>query len=72
MRMNVNTNSQEWLDIKEWAEGRLQELREQNDSNAPERDTAITRGKIEFAKEVLALGEQNPQIEVGDNNYLPD
>lgn len=70
--MIVNTNSQEWLDIKEWAEGRLQELREQNDSDATERETSILRGKIEFAKEILTLGESNPQIKVGDNEYLPD
>ena len=70
--MTVNANSQEWLDIKEWAEGRLQELREQNDGDADERETALIRGKIEFAKEILVLDESNPQIEAGDNHYLPD
>ena len=69
--MKIDSSSDTWIDIEKWANGRIAELREQNDSDLNKVDTANIRGHIEFAKELLALTEKPvPIVEVGANHYL--
>lgn len=50
-----------WKRIEKHLNERLQNLREQNDKDLPERTTTRLRGHIECLKAILALGnEQKP------------
>ena len=51
--MIVDKHSSEWLNIKEFLEGRLADFREQNDSDLTAAETERLRGKIEFVKEMI-------------------
>ena len=62
--MNIDKNSSEWRQIKEWAEKRLEDMREQNDGDIGKTKTSKLRGKIEFAQELLSLGDEVKSIHV--------
>lgn len=70
--MKVNTNGESWRSIKKWAEEQLSEMRIKNDSDLDEKETAKLRGRIEFANELLELGQQKSEKteQVADTTYI--
>lgn len=46
-----------WRRLSEFLGARLSELRQQNDRNVDERETALIRGSISEVKRILALAE---------------
>jgi len=58
-RLIANDHAMEWVLVRQYCEGRLAELREDNDENQEDRDTAILRGKIDFCKEILSLDKDD-------------
>jgi len=69
--MRIDSSSDTWLDIEKWTTDQLIEMREQNDNDLNKNDTAKLRGRIEFAKDLLALTEKPaPEPEVRDHHYV--
>lgn len=57
----MDLRSQLWLDLSAHMEGRLADLRRQNDSpNLGQDETSRLRGRIAQLKEILALAKQEP------------
>lgn len=55
--------SQGFLKMMKHLEGRLQELRIDNDKNLTESQTNNTRGRIQEVKSLLALAKDEPKLE---------
>jgi hypothetical protein len=55
-----------WLKLEAHLNERLSALRTNNDGDLTPEQTAKTRGRIAFAKEILALAEQREQVQEGD------
>ena len=67
--MSIDRNSADWKEIAGWAELKLTEMRKENDADLDTEETNKLRGRIEFAKELLALGdepEKKVETEGGD------
>ena len=62
--------SREWMQVKEFCEGQLKEAHEDNERDLNKVETARLRGRIEFIKEILALGEDVVQVEVPKTHYI--
>lgn len=60
--------SETWLALAEKIEQRIQELRERNDSHIDPDKTALIRGQIRFAKEVLSWSAPQQQTVVVDDD----
>ena len=60
----------EWSTVKEHCEGRLTEMRVENDNDANATETATLRGKIAFLKEILDLEKNEQNIEISDTTYI--
>lgn len=61
-------NSAVWQKLKPYLESRLEMLRQQNDGNRTEAQTAKLRGRIAEIKAILSLGTDKPQVP--DENAL--
>jgi len=70
MPMNIDINSADWKAVKEHCESRIISMRQENDENLDEIETARLRGNIEFAKELLDLGIEKFIPEVKSEGYL--
>ena len=58
----LDLGSSTWAYVLEFTTKRMSELREKNDKKSlNDIETAIIRGKISFAKEVLELGKQKKE-----------
>ncbi len=70
--MKIDKNSAEWQFIKKHIEKKITSLREDNDNTALDNEeTAVIRGSIKFAKEMLALEEGVDERQVlADNSYI--
>jgi len=69
--MAPNSKDTEWFNLKKWIENEINQLREQNDSDLDEKETATLRGRIQFAKEVLARGDApEANVRVTDQSYI--
>lgn len=51
-----------WRKLKEYCENRLIDLRNENDGDRPELETAKIRGRIAEAKLLISLGKDTPKI----------
>ncbi len=58
-----------WAKIKKHYEARLQELREENDSDKDDIKTAKQRGRIAEVKLVLGLDKPPPATEKDDSRF---
>lgn len=68
--MTLDRNSATWLGIAKLVEARLAELRESNDnSQLTLGETNLVRGKIDFAKEILALGDDKDETQSTSADY---
>ncbi len=70
--MKIDPNSAEWRNLKEHINDRIKALRIDNDEDLNKEDTVKLRGKIEFAKEILSLGEDEEKVLVQDQTYLDE
>lgn len=68
-RIQDKTNI-EWRRVKDFCETKLAELRQENDADLNELETAKLRGKIEFAKMVLSLEGPDFKPEINDTSYI--
>jgi len=72
MRGPVLTDSERvtsaWKTIKEYAEQRIERLREKNDRPLDEVKTAHLRGQIEELRNLAALDKPAPQTEADDES----
>ena len=58
MKLNdLDKNSAVWLKLEQYLTARLQMLRERNDKNKNEVETAILRGSIKEVKNFISLGK---------------
>lgn len=64
-----DTNSTEWLRVRDYCKRRLGELRRENDGFLDPPETDHIRGMIAFAKEVLSLASDEQIIEINDESY---
>lgn len=62
----VETSSALWTRIKAHLEDRLSMLREKNDGNLDERQTARVRGRIDEVKSLLGAGESTDAAMIND------
>jgi len=60
-RLIKNEHALEWVLVRQFCEDRLVELREENDLQLSEYETAAVRGKIELIKELITL-DQDEEI----------
>jgi hypothetical protein len=60
--------SETWIALASKIEQRIQELREKNDSNIDPDRTALIRGQIRFAKEVLSWSAPQQAMVVDDDS----
>ncbi len=60
----------DWVNLKKWTELEIAAMREQNDNDLDEKETAVLRGRIQFAKEVLARGHQDNKVNVSSQHYI--
>ncbi len=69
--MSIDTASQTWQAIEEWALSRIDNMHFQNESTQlSELDTACIRGKIAFARELLSLVDgEEAEIESTSGDY---
>lgn len=52
-----------WIYVRDYCKKRLEELRRDNDNpNLDDLSTAILRGRIQFAKEILDLPKPKPTV----------
>ena len=69
--MIKDKHSAAWQTVKQFTEEKLAEMREENDRDLDPVETSKLRGRIEFAKEVLALEKApEPKLEVANNSYI--
>lgn len=52
-----------WIKLSGYFNGRLTNLRAQNDGPLSEQDTATLRGQIKLLKAIIALGKDEPPID---------
>ncbi len=64
-----NKQSSEWLTVKKFAESKIQLLHLELEGNKDENQTALIRGKISFARELLRLGDDKKADEVITVSY---
>lgn len=57
----INRFSDDWRAIQKWTERRIAELRQDNDADLSDIETANIRGAIAFAKELLELGKEKKE-----------
>lgn len=51
-----------WMKLEAHVKGRLELMRVQNDNRMDQAETERLRGRIAFAKELLALSEDEPAL----------
>ena len=68
--MSIDTNSDDWREIKEFCKARIHEMRVENDGSLGKKETEKLRGKIAFAKELLDIGKKEKKPEVSSQGYL--
>lgn len=59
-----------WMVLKKHIEADLQRFREMNDNDQTEAETARLRGNIEYAKEILALEDEEVPVIAPSQSYL--
>jgi len=59
-----NTSSSEWMTVKEFTEEQIKLLHIRLEGSRSENETAVLRGKIAFAREILKLEENKTKIDV--------
>lgn len=65
-----NKSSSEWRRIESYCKAQIAEMRKDNDGDLNDLETSKLRGKIEFAKQVLDLGEAEYVPEVVTQTYI--
>lgn len=55
--MTIERDGQTWLEIKAWAEKRIEQERDELEKFRPEEMHAKSRGRIEELRALLALGD---------------
>jgi len=63
-------SSLEWNQVKDYCTRQLDELRVENDGPLDLVETARIRGMIEMAKKVIALGIEEPTIQIVKIDYI--
>ncbi len=65
-----NKTSLEWNQVKDHCIKRLEELHVENEGGLDLVETTKLRGMIEFAKEIIALGEDEDTIQIAKTDYI--
>ena len=63
-KLDIDINSLEWAEIKNYLESRLVRLREDNDGNLQPIETANVRGRISEIKNFLKSVEKEKHVEI--------
>lgn len=68
----IESQSAVWLKLKEHIEDCLSQLRQQNDGDLSDIDTARLRGRVAMCKELLALEySEQAEVELDDSSPTP-
>ncbi len=67
----INTQSDTWIFIEQWARHELQKCRETNDLHRDQKDTAALRGEIKRLKEVLSLPDPAKERHLVKHDQTP-
>ena len=62
--------SLEWQVVSDFCMARIEELHLENEVDLNSSDTNSIRGKIQFAREVLALAETETVYDIPNNQYI--
>jgi len=63
-------DSLEWVQVRDHCTRRLAELRDENEGDLDPAETTKIRGMIEMAREIIALGEDEPTVQIVEPNYI--
>jgi len=65
----VNKNSSEWCAVRDFTKNRIKDLHAELEGKRNEYDTAVIRGKISLAREILSLEEKQATIDIEPVDY---